>query len=387
MGRLFLVLQQFDPDAGSYSAVFRRLAEHATKQGYSVTITCDRKTGQPAEELTAYATIRRFPSIRAPVFSMIIAALRRAHNTRAYFKTVTLTSDDIIIANGEAALGLAGLPYVLRAGDQPANTFLENMQRGKVRFISRIARRIHILFQSIIEKRVLRKANGLIFASSETRDLFVQTYALRTTPWFVPRSGIEPRPIRATPKKMSLLFIADAHDRIRKGAQDLEQALPTLFDEFKELMLIHVGQPFTWDVPAWCQNRIRSVGRIPWDAIHEYYEQASIVVSCSLSEGFPNVILEAMAAGKPIVTSDINGINEYLEDGIEGLVYHKGAIDELIEKVRFLLKNPGRARSVGRAAKTRIRALAYPVYERAVLEFARQVRQGRAQDFNLLKRS
>jgi glycosyltransferase involved in cell wall biosynthesis len=52
----------------------------------------------------------------------------------------------------------------------------------------------------------------------------------------------------------------------------------------------------------------------------DYLRISDIFVLPSLSEGFPNVILEAMAAGLPIVTTNFEGSSEIVEDGVNGFI-------------------------------------------------------------------
>lgn len=82
------------------------------------------------------------------------------------------------------------------------------------------------------------------------------------------------------------------------------------------------------------------LGNVSPAKIHYLYELADIFIIPSLSEGRPNVLLEAMASGLAIIASKIAGITEIIEDGTSGLLFcpldHKNLtrlIDELISSV------------------------------------------------------
>ncbi|RLF99732.1 hypothetical protein DRN58_04645, partial [Thermococci archaeon] len=152
----------------------------------------------------------------------------------------------------------------------------------------------------------------------------------------------------------------------------------------KDLKLIHVGEKFKWNVPEWCKERIISVGRVPWDKMRDYYATADIFVFCSLSEGFPNVILEAMASGLPIVTSDIEGIHEYITHLKEGYIYRRGDIEGLREGIEFMLKNPERARKMGKNGRKKIKRINCERYFEKLLEFLEGISREKARSVDLL---
>ncbi|MFX0208429.1 MAG: glycosyltransferase family 4 protein [Candidatus Hodarchaeota archaeon] len=64
-----------------------------------------------------------------------------------------------------------------------------------------------------------------------------------------------------------------------------------------------------------------------------------VKVVSSLSEGSPNVLLEAMAIGKPIVATDVPGINEILKDGETGLLVPSRDPQAMAEKIIYLLRH------------------------------------------------
>ena len=62
------------------------------------------------------------------------------------------------------------------------------------------------------------------------------------------------------------------------------------------------------------------------------------VVISSLWEGMPNTILEALAAGKPVVATDVGGVTELVKNGINGFVVPPSNPDKLAEAMQKLMK-------------------------------------------------
>jgi glycosyltransferase involved in cell wall biosynthesis len=82
-------------------------------------------------------------------------------------------------------------------------------------------------------------------------------------------------------------------------------------------------------------------------------ELLDVLVVPSLSEGAPLVVLEAMAAGIPVVASAVGGIPEQIRHEREGLLFPPGDSTALGDALLGLLRNPARARHLGEAGRRR----------------------------------
>jgi glycosyltransferase involved in cell wall biosynthesis len=83
--------------------------------------------------------------------------------------------------------------------------------------------------------------------------------------------------------------------------------------------------------------------------IERVYAAADVVVLSSLTEGCSNVLLEAMAMGKPVVATAVDGTNELVHDGIDGLLVAPEPAS-LASRTAELLAAPERRRALGQAA-------------------------------------
>jgi glycosyltransferase involved in cell wall biosynthesis len=83
---------------------------------------------------------------------------------------------------------------------------------------------------------------------------------------------------------------------------------------------------------------------------------ADIFALPSLSEGLPLALLEAMFAGCPIVATDVGDVRSALDQGSAGMLVAPGATDALADAIDCLLRDPGRARSLGDRAAAHARA-------------------------------
>jgi glycosyltransferase involved in cell wall biosynthesis len=81
-----------------------------------------------------------------------------------------------------------------------------------------------------------------------------------------------------------------------------------------------------------------------------------MLVSSSLWEGFPTILLEAMALGVPIVATDVSGSQELIENGITGLLVPPGSSRALADAILEMLSHPDRAKEMARKARESARS-------------------------------
>jgi len=80
-------------------------------------------------------------------------------------------------------------------------------------------------------------------------------------------------------------------------------------------------------------------GKIPNEEIPLYLRASDIFILPSLSEGFPNALLEAMASGLPVVATKIRGLNEIVEDGVNGFLVNPRSPEEIANKINHIIHN------------------------------------------------
>ncbi len=73
----------------------------------------------------------------------------------------------------------------------------------------------------------------------------------------------------------------------------------------------------------------------------------------SLSEAMGRVLVETMAAGKPRIGSNVDGIPTVIDDGVDGVLVEPGNVDDLAEKLDLLMSNPGLRNKLGKNGEIR----------------------------------
>lgn len=96
-------------------------------------------------------------------------------------------------------------------------------------------------------------------------------------------------------------------------------------------------------------KQVKFLGTMPSELVRQHMEHSGIFMFTSdRKEGWGAVLNEAMNSGCAVVASDAAGSTPYLvEDGVNGLVYNSGKINELYEKVAWLLEHPDEQERLG----------------------------------------
>jgi len=143
--------------------------------------------------------------------------------------------------------------------------------------------------------------------------------------------------------------------RPQKGISYLLQAFMLLAQRFPALKLLIVGDgPEQSSLESLaCQLGIRDrvvfagLAASPWP----YLNLMDVFVLPSLYEGLPNAVLEAMAAGVPVVATDVGGVAEIVEDQLTGLLIRPRDPEGIVNAVGFLLEQSKRASEICEAAR------------------------------------
>jgi glycosyltransferase involved in cell wall biosynthesis len=101
-------------------------------------------------------------------------------------------------------------------------------------------------------------------------------------------------------------------------------------------------------------DRVHFTGEIETQSnIHAAFD---ISVLCSNSEGFPNTIVEAMAAGRPVVATAVGGVSDSVIHNETGILVPRGDVNKLGEALQILVKEPDLRKSLGASGKLRVAA-------------------------------
>ena len=301
--------------------------------------------------------VRRRAADRASMgemLSFVLAALRLAPGIAAEHAI-----DGVIVfftlPCGPVALRLRqklGLPYVvsLRGGDVPG--------------LAAEITWLHWLLTPV-RRGVLRSALAVVAndAGLARQSESVDPVAVQVIPNGVDCEAFVPRPTPGTsdgPTKVlyvgrfhrqkNLLFLLEQMARLRATAPD-GWRLVLVGDGEERSSIEHCLRVLNLEgittMHGWLDDK---------DRLREIYQQADVVVNPSLYEGMPNVVLEAMACGLPVVASQVPGNDTLVRTGESGYLFKLGDGDGLCRALQEIRARPELAHTLGREGRRRVEA-------------------------------
>ena len=84
-------------------------------------------------------------------------------------------------------------------------------------------------------------------------------------------------------------------------------------------------------------------------------------------DNFPNVVIEAMACGLPIICTYNSGLSDLVEDGVNGFVVKEGDLEDLKNKMQWFIDNPSAIKTMGEAARNKAKAYSWDSYDNNVV--------------------
>ena len=171
--------------------------------------------------------------------------------------------------------------------------------------------------------------------------------------------GIDPESFTAERDRDSdgLELLSAARLTQAKGHAVLLQALEELSRRGVEVRLTIVGEgPKRCDLERLARElgvdpRIRFEGAVGRERIHEYYRRADVFCLPSFAEGVPVVLMEAMATELPVVATDVMGVRELVDDGVNGLLVRPSRPDLLADAIGRLARDADLRRRLGAAGR------------------------------------
>ncbi len=146
----------------------------------------------------------------------------------------------------------------------------------------------------------------------------------------------------------------DAVELLLVGRLDQEKNPLLLVDVLEELETRHPGRfhatwagrgPLEDDLLRACTeaglaDRLELAGYIPFgDELLARYREAHVFVHISLTEGVPQVLVEALACGTPIVATNVGGVAAALDDGRAGLLVAPNDADALVDAIELIMED------------------------------------------------
>jgi starch synthase len=159
-------------------------------------------------------------------------------------------------------------------------------------------------------------------------------------------------PERSSQEIFRLLYVGQLH--YRKGLRYAIEAFGKLRHPRKEFVIVGPTTPITGLEGLSMPKAVRFTGVLKGAELDQAYRSASVFVLPTLEDGSALVQGEAMAAGLPVVTTTHSGSDEFISDGIEGIVVPPADSRALVEAFEKLADSPSLRKQMGAHAQSAV---------------------------------
>ena len=332
--KILAISHEYPPIGGGGANACMFLSKEMVKMGHEVTVVTSCFDDLINTELDDGVTVIRVKALRKKkdkstffeMLSFLINAVRTT-NKLAKVKHYDISVIFFGIPSGPVGLMLRrkyGIPYVIRfgGGDIPGSQ-----------------KRFELIYKAInpFIRSIWKNASALIANSEglrERAERFENRYEIKIIENGVDSDFFKRQTDYVIEDEIQLLFVSRLIEG--KGLQFIIPKMREINDRVgKKVSLTIVGDgPYREELERLSNEYVTFLGRKEKEKLPSIYSSAHVFILPSLSEGMPNVVLEAMAASLPIAMTDCEGSKELIKDN--GMV---SSIDCFVDNLIELLRN------------------------------------------------
>ncbi len=351
-----LAAPYFHPHVGGVESHVYELAKHLSARGYTVEVLTSNSENVAPEEPMDGFVVRRAKCWGKPFTTPIAPGIKKLVRQGDYDLIHVHTPPPITDLFVLSAARKQNVPSVL--------TYHCDLE------LEKIGKYAVGLYNRALQRRVLSMADSLVVTTTgygrTSRSVWhiephVVPNAVDPTEFHPQIDGVCIRDKLGLDRDdFMVLFVGRLVPH--KGVQHLIDAVAVLNrDMGKKAYLVVVGKG---PHEIFLRERARKVrcekvifaGRVSREDLPRYYAAADVFVLPSISrlEAFGIVTLEAMASGKPVLVSNIPGVRDVVDDGVEGLIIEPLDPKGTAKKIAWVMEHPEEARRMGEMGRKKV---------------------------------
>lgn len=215
-------------------------------------------------------------------------------------------------------------------------------------------------------KRALKKSSCVFFQNADNMNFAIENKIISNKNILIPGSGVNTERFILQPYPDDNVIVFNFIGRVlkEKGIDDYIDAAKIIKKVYSntEFNVIGFIEPTQIYYSKYFEE-LEKQGIIKYRGnqrdIREYIARSHCTIHPSTyGEGMSNVLLESASSGRPVITTDIPGCRETLDDKITGFMYQAGDVDDLVKKIeKFLLMDNKCRQAMGELGRERIKRL------------------------------
>ncbi|UOE51685.1 glycosyltransferase [Mucilaginibacter sp. SMC90] len=314
--KIFLVLGSLG--TGGSERVYWLLSQYFNKPDYEVVVVL--LNGNECSFSTEIAGIRFFDlgTIKASRSFFKLRKLLKDEKPYAVFST----TDHINILVALVSIFVKTTNLIGRASNNPHQ--MKHFYGFKARFYNYFSRFLFVRF------------NAIVCQSEEMRQSLARVYNIKLNKLIVIHNPVVTTNVLKPQNQTSDLKRLIAVNRLikEKGLFRLLEVMKTLPQDY--VLTVAGNGPLMNTLKAEVENiglneRVKFIGEIK--NVTEVISNHDLLVLSSFTEGFPNVVLESLSVGVPVVTFRVGGVNEIIKEGFNGFIAEQDDLDKLRQQI------------------------------------------------------
>lgn len=350
---VLLVTPYFPPDCGGVEQYVDNLGEmlHRRHGWRVVVVATNRQLGQK-ETVTDRGPTRLY---RLPAHFRL-SNTPIGFNWRGRIRAI-IDKESIGLINAHAPVPLLADVAAQACGSLPFVLTYHTGPMIKEKIVSDLA---CAAYERVLLPATARRADEIIVSSDYVADCFPEIFKGRST---TISPGVDTTLFHAgeNPEPELILFVGSlAKAASYKGLPDLLQAFARLRRDrpLAHLTIVGDGDGFIEYFKRCRQlsitDHVTFTGRLDRAELAEAYQKASLVALPTHFDSFPTVLVEAMATGRPVVSTTVGGVPSLVRHGIDGILIPPGHVAALTSAMVHLLAEPEVGARMGRAGHERV---------------------------------
>lgn len=166
-------------------------------------------------------------------------------------------------------------------------------------------------------------------------------------------------------KQLTILFVGEVNQR--KGIRQVLEAAKRINSEDVIFNIVGSGREYCADLYEPYKPYVNFMGRVPFDELLNQLQTSHVFIFPTMGEGFGLVLLEAMAAGLPVITTSNCGGADIVSEGKDGFLIKVGDVDSLVDRIMWIKNNPEKAEKMSENAVTKAKQFTWERYEAGIV--------------------
>ena len=210
-------------------------------------------------------------------------------------------------------------------------------------------------------KTALKKADKVIFQNPDNRQVFIDLDIVPEHKTAVVNgSGVDAKYFEVNPLPLTPKFLLIARLLGDKGIREYVKAANIIKQHYPQAVFQLVGpeDPSPDGISLEELTKLNQNNSVDYlgstNDVRPFIDDCSIFVLPSYHEGLPRTVLEAMATGRPILTTDVPGCRETVINGENGWLVEKANVEQLVNRMTWFIENPLEWQRMAEASRTMV---------------------------------